>query len=580
MLDDEVWTDAQELFGSLPESVMHMNESQLSNYLIVHPEARSALVDFVRTNFPSRSFVPNVGQEKAILPLKTLDINSDELIVGSFCGGNGVGKTTMIPQMIIGAAWGKKELNPFFANWTVFDKFEKIRTEERRPLLIRIVCDSSQMEENGGLFKEIKKWIPKGRVIWAKDKASYWKRGTLYKTSSSSKNDKIVAEIQVRTFQQEARVHAGDNVDLTLINEPMPEHLFSENVGRLRTRHGGILWIFATPLAEGSWIKDKIADDPIHAANFTSAPLWDNCSDWHPDPAMWDSGVVGIGHVLTRGRIPRAVFLGQIREWEKEGKDVANARINGAFTHFAGVVLKEFSEDAHVIDSFDIPRDWPIYCVMDPHNGGKPNYITWWAQSPEEKFYCIGEYPNEDWESAKNVESTQRCCQSIREIESKISNQVIYRISDPVIAKFHRENGDKIITLQQEFASNGMFFSLANNDTGVGMSKLRDLLIFDKTHEVDDWNTPHLFIFRNSFITGRPIRNTARAFMEWTYKEGYESKDSGVSFDRIVTQRWKDPVDTARYLAISRHPFRRVPPKGAFSNFAPRPEIDRSPRDW
>ena len=119
-----------------------------------------------------------------------------------------------------------------------------------------------------------------------------------------------MAKIQVRTFEQDARVHAGDNVDLILVNEPMPKHLYGENIGRLRTRHGGIFWMFATPLAEGSWIKDKIADDQRHC--FTSASLCDNCSDWHPDPEMWTGKQVGVGKVLTRGTRPKSVFDAEI----------------------------------------------------------------------------------------------------------------------------------------------------------------------------------------------------------------------------------------------------------------------------
>lgn len=571
----EDWSDAQEIVNGIPEELWSLPSEVMNDYLSAHPDVKAKVLEFLKINFPARYFVPNVGQEKAILPLKTMDISADEMKVGCFAGGNGTGKTTLIPIIMVGAIWGKGELSSFFEGWSVFDKFQMIQKEERRPLMIRIVCDGVQMKDDGGLFSEIKKWFPKGRVAWQKDKASFYQSGVV--RASSDKNSPVLAKIQVRTFEQDARVHAGDNVDLILVNEPMPKHLYGENIGRLRTRHGGIFWMFATPLAEGSWIKDKIADDPKHC--FTSASLWDNCSDWHPDPDMWTGKEVGIGKVLTRGTRPKSVFDAQIREWEKEGPETVNARVYGAFSHFAGAVVKEFNLNFHTCESFAIPREWPIYCVMDPHNGGKPNFITWWAQDPHDVFYLVDEYPFERWDLCKSGESTSECCSKIRSIEDKFANQVVYRFADPAIAKIPREANGQTFMLQHEFAKNGFRFAPASNDTSVGMSRLRDMLIFDPKHDIDDWNKPHMVLFNSSFETGRPLVNVKTAFNEWTYKEGYSEKDSSTSFTNIVTQKWKDPMDCCRYLAIEKRPYRPVPAIGAKRKSKPM-YINRDPRDW
>lgn len=573
MMED--WSDAQEIVNGIPEELWSLPAAVLTDYLKANPELDAKVSEFIRINFPARHFIPNVGQEKAILPLKTMDIHADEIKVGCFAGGNGTGKSSMIPIMVVGAAWGKRELSPFFADWNVFDKFEMIRNEERRPLMIRIVCDSGRMADDGGLFAELKKRLPKGRTEWQKNKTSYYQSGILRETAD--KKSPIVAKIQVRTFVQDVRTHAGDNIDLILVDEPMPKHLYSENIGRLRTKHGGIFWMFATPLAEGSWIKDRIADDPRHC--FTYASLWDNCSDWHPEDSMWTGGKVGIGKVLTRGTIPKSVFDDQIREWEKEGKEMVDARVYGSFTHFAGAVVKEFSPNKHTCDCFDIPREWPIYCVMDPHNGGKPNVLTWWAQSPEDVFYLIEEYPKERWDSCKSGESTQECCAHIREIEKKFSSQVVHRFADPAIAKIPRESNGKTFMLRQEFSRNGFNFMPASNDTAIGMSRLRDMLLFDTEHEIDDWNKPHMMLFNTSYYSGRSLLNVKTAFIEWTYKDGYSERDSSAAFSNIVTQKWKDFVDVCRYLAIEKRPYRPVV-HGASRSRRQVEVINRSPRDW
>jgi len=57
-----------------------------------------------------------------------------------------------------------------------------------------------------------------------------------------------------------------------------------------------------------------------------------------------------------------------IRELEKQYEDPAEraARVHGEFTFQEGRVWKEYG-DHNLIDPFPIPRDWPIYVILDPH---------------------------------------------------------------------------------------------------------------------------------------------------------------------------------------------------------------------
>ena len=76
-----------------------------------------------------------------------------------------------------------------------------------------------------------------------------------------------------------------------------------------------------------------------------------------------------------------------------------------------------------------------------------------------------------------------------------------------------------------------------------------------------------------------PLINTRTAFIEWTYKEGYSERDSSNAFSNIVTQKWKDFVDTCRYLAMEKRPFRAVPSRTSTEKRKP-VVINRYPRDW
>ena len=516
------------------------------------------IYDFERENYRSRFFIPNVGQEKAILPLKTIDINVNRVIVGAFTGGNMVGKTTCLASLAVGMMLGKEQLNPFFDDWTVFEKFRLIREIDKRPIMIRIVCHRNNMMADGAVYKQLNQWFPKGWLVWSKNQMSYFSSGEVRDPLNP---DKLIGLFQVRTHDQDALAHAGDTVDAILCDEPMPQHLYMENVSRLRGSRGGILWFFCTPLEIGGWMKDWLEDDPD--AFFTSATIWDNCSDYHPDPRMWSSGVCGVGEVLTRGHIPRSMIEDQLREWRKDGPEVALSRETGKFTHLSGAILKEFSHEVHVMQNFPIPKHWPIYCVMDPHFGGKPSFIAWFAHAPSEegdRLYLVAEHPGVKWDQAGTIqESVQQACKAIRDIEAPFRSQVMYRFCDPVLDKIKDQSGKTTRTMKHLWSDNGIKFQMASNDTDIGLTRLRELLFFEKTQPFDPVkNCPRLRLFDCNPWTGQPLVNVAAGMTNWTWKKGVELRESSVSFSSAVTQAWKDPVDVCRYLGIELRPWRKV----------------------
>lgn len=498
--------------------------------------------------FPASYFVPNIGQEKAISPMKDFIGGAGETLKGAFFGGNGVGKSTMLVNLLIGLSCGKMQLHRFFDDYKVFDWADNIRSELRRHLKIRIICKQSAMSDSGALFQEIQKWAPKGWFTWSKQQHNYY---VDCEVRNPEEPGTLLATIQVRTFDQDREAHAGDTLDVILSDEPFPKRLWSENVGRIRT--GGIIWIFCTPLEVGGWLKDQ-----LHGRNdfhFTQSSIWDNCIDWHPDPNL-------IGK--TRGHIRKKTIDSMLREWELEGIEVRRARELGEFTHLAGQILKEWSESAHICEPFAIPKSWPIYRVMDPSNGGKPDFVSWWAQSPDDRFYCIAEYPGEKWTEAckKPGPSVKAACADMREVEMPFATQIQsgYSFADPALWKFQSRSGNQVQGMSNalafEFAREGFKFAEANNDPKVGMTKLRELLQYDIMKPVEGDNRPHMMVFRINYWTGKPLVNMMTAPGQWCFKKSAGGNER--SFTSSVEEEWKDPVDTMRYLATKWKPFAPV----------------------
>ena len=516
--------------------------------------------------YPASFFIPNIGQEKAILPLKTY---AGGTVKGAFFGGNGVGKTTALCTTLVGLCCGKMQLDRFFDNWAVFDWADKIRREDRRPIRIRLICHQSQMAEDGNLYLAIMHWFPKDWVKWSKNQKSYFNMGEVRNPADP---DTVMATIQVRTFDQDRVAHASDTLDVILSDEPFEKRLWAENVGRIR--RGGILWIFCTPLEVGGWLKDQ-----LHGRNdfhFTQASIWDNCADWHPDPAL-------IGK--TRGVLKKADIDGMLKEWDLEGPEVRRARELGEFTHLAGQVLKEWNDAAHVIEPFEIPKHWPVYRVMDPSNGGKPDFVSWWAQDPDNNLYCIAEYPGGRWldEVKKGGDSVRQSFANLREVEAPFRSQVVYSFADPALFTFKSRSGTASLTgiatgLNAEFTKEGFKFAEAENDPKIGLSKLRELLAYDLDQEIGPGNTPKMRVFRFNPWTGKPIQNTSTAPGQWCYKKSNIGKGNGVSFTSSVEDEWKDPVDCMRYLATRISPYKAVVPRDQMNEPKKVVRINRSAR--
>lgn len=526
------------------------------------------LVRWVSDNRPGRYFVPNVGQENAILPLKDIDPEEPSVEIGVFGAANAVGKTTMMVNLLIGLIWGVTEMHPFFRNWKIFEKFALTRKRERRPLRMRIICHAGGMEDGGQVFEELAKWWPKGLYHWEKNHKSYY---SVCKCWDMDGN--LLAIINVRTHDQPRNAHAGHTLDATVADEPLPKHLWQENVTRIRQRMGGILWLFLSPLDEAGWIQDQLSGEDVH---FTCAEIWDNCCNWHPNPAMWSGGRVGEGEVLTRGHLHRRVIEKMIREWEKEGPEIADARARGLFTHMAGAVLKEFDRSVHVIPSFPIPVTWPIYCCIDPHDG-KPHFVSWAAQSPDGCLYFIAELPALKWGEAKGGQGYAETAKDIREMETPWRDQVMYRIGDPKKLTASVAAIKETTSMQREFREQGLDFKLADNNISVGMSRIRSMLMRDRDNPR---SKPRLFIFENNHHTGAPNQNLISGCINLTYKKGYDSSSSDRDIGTMMVERWKDPVDCIRYTVMSLKDFvpatslRRRIVSGA------RKVINRGARPW
>lgn len=502
---------------------------EIADAIAEHPEIAAAEIQTREQFYPTKGFVPNIAQERALLPYRHCDEKLERyggypygLI---FTGGNGVGKTADLGVFLAGMTLGPEFLNAdYFGNHQYFEWCKSVRKERR--LKVRIVCDAVDMEENGSVYQEIHRWIP---IAKFEDKL-----GKYYSTIiiPSPLPGYHPTYIDVKTHNQDIVAHAGPTYDMILFNEPCPEKLWTENMARLRG--GGRYAAFLTPLHMAAYLHSIITSnrEPGKIAH-VQASIWENCRD-----------IPG-----TRGILSRVDIENQIANWEQVNPLEVPARRDGKFMYLAGAVFQLYSAEHHVIPPEEIDPEWNIYMVCDPHPH-KPHVGLWVAVCPLDIFRVIGEYPVEDWTQLTGTTLTLRdFCRDFRLIESGRHPNFPYSRRMRIVERFGDPNAMKAehplnrSTVQREYSlEGGLEFNInVDNDITLRHNRIRELIQYDPARKVCGLNTPHLYVYSTCW-------NTRRALGEYRYatKQG-----SGAGLSDKLEPTWKCFIDALGYLLVS-----------------------------
>lgn len=146
----------------------------------------------------------------------------------------------------------------------------------------------------------------------------------------------------------------------------------------------------------------------------------------------------------------------------------------------AGISVEDALEDhkfTHVIEPFEVPKDWKIYRSYD-FGYGKPFSLCWWAVDYEgcayqilELYGCTGT-PNEGVKWTAKEQFTK-----IREIEEQhpwLKGKRIMGVADPSIW-----DGSRGISVAEDAEKCGIYFERGNNERIAGWMQVRERLKFD-----------------------------------------------------------------------------------------------------
>ena len=227
-----------------------------------------------------------------------------------------------------------------------------------------------------------------------------------------------------------------------------------------------------------------------------------------------------------------------LKQLEALPKRLREAWLEGKWELFQGQVFQEFVDVpehyrdrrfTHVIEPFDIPREWRVYRSYD-FGYAKPFSCAWWAVDHDGVIYRILELygctttPNEGvlW-------TPDRQFAEIRRIEQEhpwLKGRDIQGVADPAI--WDASRGESIYETALKY---GIYFQKGDNRRIPGWMQVHYRLSFD------DEGYPMLYVF-----------NTCRAFLRTVPLLLYSQTD----VEDVDTAQEDHVADETRYFCMSR----------------------------
>lgn len=181
-----------------------------------------------------------------------------------------------------------------------------------------------------------------------------------------------LSRISFKSCDQGREKFQGTSLDWVWFDEEPPYDIYLECLMRVMDKDGDIFGTM-TPLKGLSWVYNTIF---LNEGN--NPEVWHIHMEWADNP------------FLNQKQISRLS--------ESFGEKELNARRFGLFSSFGGLVYGEFDNNIHVIEPFDVPKEWYDKISIDP---GLKNPLSahWYACDYDGNIYVIAEH----YESDKDI---------------------------------------------------------------------------------------------------------------------------------------------------------------------------------
>lgn len=174
-----------------------------------------------------------------------------------------------------------------------------------------------------------------------------------------------VSTIGFKNCAQGREKFQGTSQDFIWFDEEPPEDVYQECLMRTLD-NGGLIFGTMTPLKGMTWVYNA-----IYLNQGNDPEVWYVAMSWADNPYLSAQAVAQMTAALSE-------------------EELATRR-NGRFVALNGLVYGEFDEAVHVIDPFDIPREWQDLISIDP-GMSNPLSAHWYAADHEGNVYVVAEH--------------------------------------------------------------------------------------------------------------------------------------------------------------------------------------------
>lgn len=357
---------------------------------------------------------------------------------------------------------------------------------------IRIISDPTTIKVS--LIPELKKWLPEGRYTTEKMGKSY---EYMFYTDTGFK-------IELMTYDQDLKEFESVTVDIILMDEPPPYAIYLACMAR--TRRGGQIGIFFTPLMNAGWAYDEFTKSPndlkADSKFLVNATMEDNCK------------IHGVRGILEHHQIE--LIFKNMPEDEKE------ARAKGKFQALQGLILKQLNSLVHFIKPFDTnPEDYCFVELLDPH-----------PQMPDALMYVAIDKLNrafvyeEVYRSMKNLDDLHATIRGSRQ-----GKRIIGSYMDPL--GFGQDQHQQQIMTEYSLAnwldSKGIHFEKASKARHEGIRRIQTALTYEEKLGVMV-HPPTLYICENCIETKKESLHWQ--WEDWRGSKKYEKNPKGTPVDK------------------------------------------------
>ena len=318
-----------------------------------------------------------------------------------------------------------------------------------------------------------------------------------------------LSKIGFKSCDQGRERFQGTSKDWIWFDEEPPLEIYQECVMRTLDCSGDI-WGTMTPLKGLTWVYNTIyLNEP------GDPEVWYIAMAWEDNP------------YLNPGEIER--LSATLSEEELE------ARREGRFVAITGLVYKEFDERVHVIEPFDVPREWQDTMSIDPGLDA-PLSCHWYAVDHDGNVYVVAEHYRSGWSITGHM----------REIE-RISREMDWRrdtyghLSCVMDAAADQRTIQSEKTVAELFRREGLNVNTnVNKSRYAGIQTVKQYLETRPHYDEQRWpkGKPRLFIF--ACCTGM-----IREIKKYRWKESNSGKEEPMGVDDHA-------MDDLRYYLMTR----------------------------